>query len=181
VTRVAFDAYMAAAERKSRRGVVVEADPRPFLRPMAGLAFFAVPAAVNVLYLVAGYACCRDLLVFLPDMTSGAIHLAMCPDQRKFRSVVVKCLDPRPTLFIVAAIARASQAAFVRIDLLMTGDAIRRSASHWLSACVTTVARDRNMTPREGEIGPIVIKRLAIQLYDIGARPLMVGVTLLAG
>ena len=100
--------------------------------------------------------------------------------ERKLCRVVVERLDARPGVLAVAALARYTEPALVRIDRLMTIDASAGHAAELGGGCVTPAAGDRGVSALQREIGKVVIERLTIELDDVRAAPLVIGVTVFA-
>ena len=90
---------------------------------------------------------------------------------------MVEHLDARPTVLVVATLARIAKSALVRIDRLVTIHAAAGRAAEFGRGLVTLVAGDRDVSTVEREIRETVIKRLAIELNDVGAAALVISVT----
>ena len=93
---------------------------------------------------------------------------------------VVKCLDARPSILVVAALARLAEPTFVRIDCLVTIHAPPGRAAEFSRGLVTLAAGDRGVNTVEREICEDVIKCLAIELNNVGAATFVIGVTISA-
>ena len=93
---------------------------------------------------------------------------------------MVEHFDARPTVLVVATLARIAKSAFVRIDRLMTIHAAAGRAAEFGRGLVTLVAGDRDVSTVEREIRETVIKCLAIELNDVRAATLVISVTISA-
>ena len=93
---------------------------------------------------------------------------------------MIECLDARPTIGVVAALARFAKSTFVRIDCLMTIHAQAGRIAEFRRCIVTLVAGDRDVSTVEREIRETVIKCLSIELNDVRAATLVISVTISA-
>lgn len=90
---------------------------------------------------------------------------------------MIERLDARPTIVVVAALARFAKSTFVRIDRLVTTHAAAWRTAEFSRRIVTLVAGDRDVSTVEREIRETVIKCLAIELNDVRAAALVIRVT----
>ena len=90
---------------------------------------------------------------------------------------MIERLDARPTIVVVAALARFAKSTFVRIDRLVTTHAAAGRIAEFSRCIVTLVAGDRDVSTVEREIRETVIKCLAIELNDVRAAALVISVT----
>ncbi len=83
VAAVAFNLFMSAFKREQGRLGVVEAYGLPLFWRMTGLAFLAIPAAMDILNLVAINASVRQVFVAFTNVAHGAFDGFMCPFEGK--------------------------------------------------------------------------------------------------
>jgi hypothetical protein len=105
---------------------VVEENPVPFILFVAGLAFGAVAAEVNVLYRVAIDARGADPLVSFADVARGAGNAAVRTLQRELGLVMVEPLDANPCGFAMTVVTCLPKTPFMRINRLVTIEAASR-------------------------------------------------------
>lgn len=177
---LAGDLRVAAAERKSRRLVVIEADRRPLLGCVTGFTTLAVPTRMLVLQTVAGDAGARKILVAFSGVAFPACNLAVCANERKLRLTVIKGLDPAPSLLGVTAVACLTQTPLVAINGLVTVEATRGGPTELSVLCMAAVAAYPLVGAQQREVGVCMVEGLAIELNDVESAPLVVSVTDLA-
>jgi hypothetical protein len=100
--------------------------------------------------------------------------------ERKPGRVVVERLDPAPRGFAVANIAFFTKAPFMRINHLVTVEALSGCLAEFDRGCVTAGARYCFVGIPEREIRESMIERLAVQLDDVSVPSLVVGMTMVA-
>ena len=93
---------------------------------------------------------------------------------------MVEHFDARPTVLVVAALARFAKSTLVRIDRLMTIHALAGRTSEFRRCIVTFVAGDRDVSTVEREIREAMIKCIAIELNNVRTATLVISVTISA-
>ena len=137
---VALEFCVTAAQWKLGCLVVTEADHRPLLGNVAGLAIRAVSASVLVLQAVTGDAGPGQIFVSLTSMAFCARYLAVRADQRESRLAVIEGLHATPGLLAVTAVALLAQPALVRIICLVTVETTPGGLTVLCALCVAAVA-----------------------------------------
>lgn len=176
VAGVAFDRGVAAAQRKLRL-VVVENHGLPQILVVTVFAFRAVTARMYVLYAVTPTTRGGDVGVALAGMACRAIDLPMRAAQRKFGGLVIECLDVQPGIVAMALLALLPELTLVRVGRLVTIKAKPRSVAKLHLLGMAIAAGCGLVCALQAEIGQRMVERLAIEQNDIGAPPLVIGVT----
>jgi len=179
MARIAPDLGMRALQWKFRP-VVVEMNRFPLVLIVAGFAFGAISSGVGILNLVAIHASGADASVAFANMAGRAGDGLVSALERKPRRVVVESLDPAPRGFAVASIAFFAEAAFVRINRLVTVEALSGCLAEFDRGCVTAGARNCSVGVPEREIRKGMIECLAVQLDDVRFPSLVIGMTMVA-
>ena len=117
----------------------------------------------------------RQVLVALADMAGGAGDLGMCADQREPRLGVVERLDAPPCLLAVAAVAFLAEPPFVRVRSLVTVEALARCVAEFHGRAMAPLAACRLVRALELEVRESMIERLPVELDDVGAAALVIG------
>jgi hypothetical protein len=180
VAGIAFDLRMRASQWKFRRLVMVEMNRFPLCRRVAAFALCAVSSGVNVLNPMTVGAHGAEVLVALANMASGAGHGLVCALEWKPGRAVVEWLDLAPSRFAMATVAFFAKAPLVRIVRLMTVEAASGRLAEFCRRRVTAAARNRLVRVSELEIRRCMIECLAVQLDDVGASSLVIGMTMVA-
>jgi hypothetical protein len=176
---IALDLRMRALKWKFRL-VMVEMDCLPLVLIVAGFALGAVSSGVNILDLVAIHAQHADAFVALANMAGGTGDGLVSALERKPRRVVVERLDAAPSGFAVASIAFFAQAPLVRINSLVTVEALSGCLAEFDRCCVTAGARHCSVGIPKREICKGMIECLAVELDDVRFPSLVVGMTMVA-
>lgn len=155
---------------------MIECDGLPLLEAVTGLTFRAVAAVMDILYFMAIDASVRQVFVALADVTDGALNLGMCAVERKFGLAVIEGFGFRPCRFIVTCRAFLAEPAFMGIVFFMTIETPRRGFAIHLPLGVATLAWRCRVCAFEFEVGWCVVERFLVELHDIGAAALVVGV-----
>jgi hypothetical protein len=174
MTCVAFDACVAASQRKLRRPVMIEADRGPFGRLVAGLAFRAVAPLMDVLQLMARVACGLSAFISLASVTCRASDLRVSAEQRESRPGMIERLHLAPVLFVVTTLARFAEPSFVRIVGFVAIDAKARCTAKLRLRRMAAFAGCQPVSAHELEARKIVIERLPIELNNISAAPFVI-------
>jgi hypothetical protein len=176
---IALDLRMRAFQWKFRP-VMVEMNRFPLVLIVAGFALGAISSGVNILDLVAIHAQHADAFVALANMASGTGDGLVSALERKPRCVVVECLDPAPRGFAVASIAFFTKPPFMRINRLVTVEALPGCLAEFHRCCMTAGARHCSVGIPKREIRKGMIERLTVQLDDVRFPSLMVSMTMVA-
>src|SRR5581483_6648062 len=110
-------------------------------------------------------------------MAFRASDIAVCADEREPGLAVIERLDLAPRCFRVAAFARSTKAALVRIVGLVAVEAASRGLAVFGGLGVATVAAGPLVRPRQDEVRERMIERLTIELNDVDLSPLVIGMT----
>jgi hypothetical protein len=172
---VTFYLGVRPEQRKFRRFGVIELDGWPSLRRVASLAFGTIPSAMDVLQAVAGDAGCRQILIAFTDMAGRADHFSVRAFERKLRFRMVERFGAPPRLFTVASITFLTKVALVRIGFLVAADALTGRIAELYSGHMAPRATDLPMGPFDFEIREGVVECLPVQLDNIHAASLVVG------
>lgn len=148
---------------------------------MARGAFFAEPATVHVVALMAADAREGHVFVFLPDVTRGALHFHVCARKGKSRLGMIKRALFLPGLFAMAARTLVAELALVHVVRLVTADTrVRRFAELFAAGVATAALRLGAMRALQNEVREVVVERFPIELDDVKVATLVVGVAGLA-
>jgi hypothetical protein len=178
MTRFAFDTHVSTAQRKLGGRVVIEAHGLPFDDRVTSLAILSKPAAVFILFPVAGLARRRQILVALAGMAGGACRILVSADERKSCLCVVEGLYPAPGVFGVATFALLAKLSFMRIACLVALEASRRGIAIFYFLQMTPITCHLLVRACQHELRQRMIERLAVQLNDVELPPLVVGVAM---
>ncbi len=177
VAGIAFHLGMPAEQREFRRFGVIEPDFLPRLGGMACLAFGAVPPAVHVLHRMAVGARGRQPFVDLAYMAGCASDFGVGPQKGKFGFAVIKWLRLLPCHLAMATLTRVAEIPFVGVVLLVTSDALNRGIAELHGWRMATGATRALVCPLDLEVCELVLERFPIELHDVGASTLMIGMT----
>ena len=111
----------------------------------------------------------------LAGMASGATDVLMGAYKGELRLGMIERFDRAPGFLAVAAIATHAQPPLVRIVGLVTIDATTGGGAIFHFRLVATVAGSRRMGAFQFKIGRCVIEGLAVQLDDVDATSLVIG------
>ena len=177
---IAFDLRVCAAQRKLRGPVVVEMNRAPLDLVMAALAVGAISAGVHVLDPMGVDTRGAEVLVAFADMAGIADDGAMSAHEPKPGFVVIERFDATPRCLAMAALACLAKTAPVRINGLVTVEAASRRVAQLYALQVAASTLHDLVCVLEHEICERMIEGLAIELDDVGAAPLVVGMTMVA-
>jgi hypothetical protein len=187
-TFVAADAMnlvVLAPQRKSGLLAMIENRPGPGLFVMATFAFlakFSLMSFTIIVFLVTCIALLGRVLVVPGLVTGRTLHIPMLAQQRKIGLPMVK-----PNLFPVlgnmTALAVSAEIAFVCVVFPMTAVAVFWRIAMRLSRSMTVLALDFRLgvAARQREVGPFMVKGLAVELHDTRLSSLMIRMTIAAG
>jgi hypothetical protein len=176
VAGLAVDLGMARAQREIGSLVVIELRPIPARGIVAISAPGSAPTAMHVVHPVTVVARRRSPLEPLVGVARPARRFGMSGDETEAGGVVV---EPglRPRRHVVTARAVCAERAPMRIIGGMTVVACGWSIAKLLAAAVAVSALGAAVRACEHEVGSVVRKRVAIQPYDVGTAPSVLGVT----
>lgn len=178
VAGIAFDLGMRGSKREFGLLAVVEADRTPLALIVTGLAFCAVPSAMDVLNSVAIRACRADVLVAFGHMAGGARHGTVGSAERELRPVVIERLHAVPCGLGMAIVASFPEASLVRIIRFMTVKTACGRVAELCRLYMTADARHRRVCVAERKIRTRVIERLRIEQDDVDIPPFVIRVTM---
>ena len=153
----AVEPAMRAGQGIFRLPVVVEAPQRPAVGVVAARTLRAEPPRVMCV-LVAGGTVARRLLVRRAAVAFLARYRGMQTKQGKARKVMIEGDLGAPAAVLVAPLAFLPELAFVRVILLVAGDARRLELLSVEIARVTLVALGFGMLAMERELRLVVIE-----------------------
>ena len=145
---------------------------------MAGLALGAKSSTMGVLQPV---TCCTgrtEVLVDFAGVTGRAGHRLVRRLERKPGLGVVERLDAAPSLLVVASAAFFAQPPLVGFDRLVTIEAAPGRFSERDRLHMAAVAACGLVSALELEVCERVVECFPVELDDVGASPLVVGVTM---
>jgi hypothetical protein len=125
VTTVTKNLAMFASQREFCRRVVIEGRRLPCLRQMAALAFRPIAATVSILDAMAIDTNFCDSLPLLRGMACRAGDFLMSSYKRESGLSVIESLGRKPAHDVVTCLAPITQAALMRLVLLVAADALR--------------------------------------------------------
>lgn len=180
MTGVALDLCVPEAQREFCRLIMIEANRAPFILTVAALAFGAITAGVSIVNFVAIKTRGADILVALPNVAYGAVHVAMRALKRKLGPVVVERFDAVPRCFDVTIVADFPKTAFVRIFRLMTIETASWRVAKLCRFGMARTALNGLMCISQLEVRKRMIECFAVELNNVGGPPFVIGMTMRA-
>lgn len=104
----------------------------------------------------------------------------MCRPEREFRPIVVKWFDAGPCRLGMTIVARIPETPLMRILSPVAVDATFGGVAELYRLRVTVAARHRDMSVAKREIRRRMFEGLAVELYDVGIAPLVIGMAIVA-
>ncbi len=151
---------MPAIELESGSCVVIEVPEFPVANTVAVLALCTQPAPVHIVFLVAGVAVRRRLVLIQPSrMATFAGRCAMFAEEGEFGVSIMIEGDRFPLLLAMAFLALRSEVGSMNVVLLMTGIAVGRCLIPVKCAFMAPVAFGLPVVALQPKCGiPIMLK-----------------------
>ena len=125
----------------------------PFFAGVAGLAFGAIAAVMNIADAVTIDAGDANALPALIGMACGALNLLVGTAERKLGFGVIEGVGGAPGLDAMAAFAGLAEPALVRFNFLMASDTFRRRFRQAFALHVAAIAGGRLVRALQCKIG----------------------------
>ncbi len=168
------DVCMGAQQRKPGLLQVIERGTLPLRGHMTAPAIRAAAAAMHVIRGVAAIAGRWSGLVAAADVAGIATYGLMSARQCKVgRAVIELAAAPVPGAVTIGAGLR--ELSVMRIVRLVTAGTARDDAAPWRMRLVALLAGQSGMGVVQGKVSEPVIEMRRIELHDVGAAALVIG------
>jgi hypothetical protein len=138
---ITIEAFMSAIELESGSCIVIEVPELPVANTVAVLALCTQPAPVHIVFLVAGVAVRRCLVLVQPSrMATLAGRCTMLAEEGEFGVSIMIEGDRFPLLLAVTLVALCPEVGSMNVVLLMAGIAVGRCLIFVECAFVAPVA-----------------------------------------